>query len=31
MTTQSSFTVEDLITKRLWVEGKRIDTINLGV
>ena len=30
MTTYNSLTVEDLIVKRLWVEHKRIDTINLG-
>ena len=30
MTTYNSLTVEDLVVKRLWVEHKRIDTINLG-
>ena len=24
------FTLEDLIVKRLWVEGKRIQTLDLG-
>ena len=30
MTTYNSLTVEDLIVKRLWVEHKRIDSIDLG-
>ena len=30
MATYNKLTVEDLIVKRLWVEHKRIDSINLG-
>ena len=30
MTTYNSLTVEDLIVKRLWVEHKRINSIDLG-